>query len=161
MIPRVDVVIPFAEHVAALYPTERLDSRRHFRHLLLLVKASGLLHYQQRDRDEQGNVIATIADYAIAERLARAPLGAAVTGISDGARSHFRTLLEKFTDHDFTTTEGRVKVGDGSRRTRYGRLNELNTVGVLEQTEAGRGRVPAKWKITGTIPDDGGERYCR
>ena len=146
---------PIRRTVAALFPTHRLDSRRDFRHLLQLVKASGLLHYQQRDRDEQGNVIATIADYAIAERLARSPLGAAATGISDGARLYLAALREKFHGDEFKTSEAQ-KVGPGlSRPTRYRRLVELNAVGAVEQTEAARGKVAAKWRLTDVIPEDG------
>jgi hypothetical protein len=42
MVPRADVVIPFAEHVAALYPAGRVDARRSYRHVLSLVKAVAL-----------------------------------------------------------------------------------------------------------------------
>jgi len=152
MLPQCDVVVPFAGHIAALFPTEQLDSRRSFRHLLALVKASALLHFRQRERDMDDKVIATIDDYAIAERLARDPFNAAASGVSDGAKMFLIALREKFQDKVFTTTEAQ-KVGVGSRGTRYARLHELNRAGAVEQTEPSKGKVPAKWKLTGLDPD--------
>lgn len=152
ILPRCDVKIPFAEHVSALYPSGQLDARRSFRHLLGLVKASALLHFLQRQRDSDGNVIATLDDYAVAERLARDPFNAAASGVSEGARKFLTALREKFRDKNFSTTEAQ-DVGAGSRRSRYSRLNELNFSGAVEQTEPSRGKVPARWKLTGLDPD--------
>lgn len=155
-LPRCDVVIPFAQHIAALYPTNRPDARRSFRHLLVLVKASALLHFRQREKDALGNVIATIDDYAVAEDLARAPLSAAASGVSEGARAFWIALRERFGLREFLTTEAQKDgVGSGSRRTRYGRLHELHGVGAVEQTQASKGRVPARWKLTEVDPDAG------
>jgi hypothetical protein len=58
MLPRTGVTIPFAPQLAALYPTDRLDARRSFRHLLGLVGASALLHFRQRERGPSSEVIA-------------------------------------------------------------------------------------------------------
>ena len=71
MIPRADVVVPFAEHISEQYPVGNVEARRSYRHVLQVVKASALLHFRQRDRDAAGRVVATVADYAVAERLAR------------------------------------------------------------------------------------------
>jgi hypothetical protein len=155
MIPRADVVIPFAGEVAALYPVRQLDARRHFRHLLALVKASALLHFRQRDRDDRGNVVATLDDYQTAERLARGPLGAASTGVSDGARAYLQALRENYPAGIVFTTAEAQKVGEGSKRARYGRLNELNAAGAVEQVEAARGKVPARWRLTDLLIEDG------
>ncbi|MBA4191980.1 MAG: hypothetical protein C0467_28710 [Planctomycetaceae bacterium] len=147
MIPRVDVVIPFAEQVAALYPCEQVDARRSFRHLLNLVRASALLHFRQRDRDDEGRIVATFADYALAERLGRGPLADASSGVSDGARQYLTALRDKFSVVSFSTSEAQT-VGVGSRPTRYRRLLELHSAGALEQTEPQKGRVPAQWRLT-------------
>ncbi|HVL14810.1 MAG TPA: hypothetical protein VM529_19720, partial [Gemmata sp.] len=50
-------------------------------------------------------------------------------------------------------TADAVALGGLPRRTLSGRLKELNGAGVLEQTEAPRGRVPAKWKLLGIDPE--------
>ena len=154
MLPRCAVVIPFADEVGALYPTERLDARRSFRHLLNLVSASALLHFRQRERATGGAIVATVNDYAVAERLARGPFGAAASGVSDGAREFLAALRSRFGEEGFSTTEAQT-VGPGARRVRYSRLRELNAAGAVEQTEAPRGAVPARWRLTGNDPSDG------
>jgi hypothetical protein len=143
MIPRVDVIIPFASAVAKHYPAQRLEGRRDFRHLLQLVKASALLHFRQRNRATSDAVIATLDDYTIAERLARGPLGAAACGIGDATRSFLDVLREKFASVEFTTTDVQ-KLELAPRRTTTGRLHELNRAGALEQTVPPKGQVPAK-----------------
>jgi hypothetical protein len=154
MLPRVEVAIPFASAIAAHYPDGRLESRRDFRHLLQLVKAVALLHFRQRDRGPDETVTAAFNDYAVAEQLARGPLGAAACGIGDGARKFLDQLREKFGEGEFTTTDAQ-KLGGASPRTLFGRLIELNGAGAIEQTAAPKGRVPAKWKLTGANPDAG------
>ena len=162
MIPRVKVDIPFARAIAANYPDERLESRRDFRHLLQLVRAVALLHFHQRERSQAGAVIATLADYEVAESLAREPLGAAASGVSKGAKLYLARLQDKLDPSKagtvFTSTEAEQvgkEMGGASKRTRYNQLIELHGAGAVEQTEASRGKVPAKWKLTGLDPDAG------
>jgi hypothetical protein len=154
MLPRVDVVVPFAAAIAEHYPAARLEGRRDFRHLLQLVKASALLHFRQRERDAAGRVVASLFDYLIAERLARAPLGAAASGVTAAALEFLKTLREKFAACEFTTTEA-TKTGGASPRALYGRLLELDGAGAVEQTAAAKGRVPARWRLTGADPAPG------
>jgi hypothetical protein len=154
MIPRVDVVLPYAQALGGGYPTERLESRRDFRHLLQLVKAVTLLHFRQRDRDSLDRVVATLDDYAAAEWLAREPLGAAACGLTRGAREMLDVLRELFGAAEFATTQIKQLIG-ASPRTNENRLLELNKVGAVEQTQQPKGRVPAKWKLTGRDPGSG------
>jgi hypothetical protein len=156
MVPRADVVIPFAGHVADLYPTGRLDARRSYRHVLTLVKAVALLHFRQRGRDGAGRVVATVADYAAAEQLARGPIGSAAAGISDGARQFLAAVRDAFGDREFSTGDAQRLQDGTSRRTKYNRLAELSEGGFVEQTEPSHGKKPAKWKTTDLDPDGGG-----
>ena len=48
-------------------------NRRDLRHLIQLVKAIALLHFQQRQRDDSGLIIAIASDYDDAARLAAGP----------------------------------------------------------------------------------------
>jgi hypothetical protein len=153
-IPRVDVIVPYAEAIAEHYPTARLESRRDFRHLLQLINATALLHFRQRERESSGAVLATMADYTAAEELAREPLGAAASGLTAGARDLLARLRETFEQSEFTTTLVK-QLGGASPRTLEIRLLELNAVGGVEQTEPAKGRVPAKWKLTGRHPASG------
>ncbi len=154
MLPRCAVVIPFAEEIAHRFDTARLEARRDFRHLLQLVKAVALLHFRQRERGTGGAVVATLYDYAQAATLARGPLGAAASGVGPAARTHLAALRAAFGEQEFSTAEAKP-VGSGSERTKYNRLCELNSAGAVEQTVASKGRVPARWRLTGVEPDAG------
>jgi hypothetical protein len=155
MLPICDVIVPFAVAVGKLF-NHRLEARREFPRLLQLTKAIALLHYRQRERDGD-RLVATLDDYEIAEELARAPLTAAASGVGEGAKRFLAALKENFPGaalltsdsgyKPFTSSEARA-IGTSSRRTIESWLSELNGAGLLEQVEASKGKIPAKWRIT-------------
>jgi hypothetical protein len=61
-----DAVIPFAQQIAAEIQPLMVRFRRDVGSLFSFIKASALLHQAQRQRDAQGRVVATIADYELA-----------------------------------------------------------------------------------------------
>jgi hypothetical protein len=63
------VAIPFAAALAGRVPPVAVRLRRDFQLLLTLIRAHALLHRQTRDRDNQGRVVATVADYAAVRDL--------------------------------------------------------------------------------------------
>ena len=63
------VTIPFAPTLAGLIPPVAVRLRRDFKLLLTLIHAHALLHRATRDRDDQGRIIATVADYAAVRAL--------------------------------------------------------------------------------------------
>jgi hypothetical protein len=148
MLPRCEVVIPFAPALADLFPCDRIDARRSFRQLLQLVEVSALLHHRQRSRDELGRVKAELADYQIAAELAAGPMAIARGGVSDGARRFFESLSEKFAIESTFTSATAQRVGTWGRSAVRAWLAELDTSGVIEQTEAPRGNIPASWRFT-------------
>jgi hypothetical protein len=107
MIPRVEVLVPFAGAVGEHYPARRLESRRDFRHLLQLVRASALLHFAQRERGPNREVVASSSDYEVAVLLASAPLGTAASGVSANTRLFLDQLRAKFGEQEFTTTDAK------------------------------------------------------
>jgi hypothetical protein len=155
MVPRTDVVVPFAEAIGARFSGERVEARRELPQLLRLVKASALLHFRQRARDPNGRVIATRDDYALAARLAAAPLQFARGGLSPAAVGFFERLTSRFDTQQFSTAQARESEL-AKRRTVYGWLEDLNHAGLIEQTEPQRGNVPAKWRLTGREPSGAG-----
>jgi hypothetical protein len=155
MLPRCDVVVPFAEAVGELFPEDRLDARRHFRHLLQLVKAVALLRFTQRDRDDNGTVSAQMEDYRDAAELAATPLAVARGGLPASARRFFDAIDGPWENGTFTTTEAGKKADLRSKSTVIARLHELDTAGLVEQTEPPKGNVPARWRLTGEKPQTG------
>ena len=63
------VVVPFSDRLADLVPPVAVRLRRDFRLLLSLIEAHALLHREQRGRDEQGRVVATLRDYVAVREL--------------------------------------------------------------------------------------------
>jgi hypothetical protein len=79
LLDQVDVSIPFADKVVARFPDE-VRARRDYPRFLTLVRASGALHQKQRERTEDGAVVATEQDY----ELAREAIHYITTGIPVG-----------------------------------------------------------------------------
>ena len=81
--------------LAALFPAKLIRARRDFPQLLALIEASAILHQQQRERDEQGRIIATEADYRIVYDLAAPVFGAAAAeGVTPAVRETVATVAE-------------------------------------------------------------------
>jgi hypothetical protein len=63
------VTIAYAKELAAKIPPLAVRLRRDFGAVLNLIKAHALLHQANRERDREGRIIATIADYSIVREL--------------------------------------------------------------------------------------------
>ena len=66
------VVIPYIKAIAGLFPTREERYLRDFDKVVLLVKASALLHQYQREQTEDNTVIANKQDYELVYSLADA-----------------------------------------------------------------------------------------
>lgn len=67
-----DVVIPFAPEIHAFLVQGGdlpISARRAFKRVLISIKALCILHQKQREKDDQGRLIAKIQDYALAYQL--------------------------------------------------------------------------------------------
>jgi hypothetical protein len=64
-----EVVIPYATALAELMPPVAVRLRRDFKAILQLTKAHAVLHQATRDRDEEGCIVAKLADYAAIRAL--------------------------------------------------------------------------------------------
>ncbi|MDP9364134.1 MAG: hypothetical protein M3Q10_07905 [Chloroflexota bacterium] len=63
------VAVPFAGTLAELVPPTAVRLRRDFGTLLTLIRANALLHQATRERDAEGAVVATVADYEAVRAL--------------------------------------------------------------------------------------------
>ncbi|MBP3957171.1 hypothetical protein J8F10_18060 [Gemmata sp. G18] len=151
MLPRAEVVVPFAPDLSALLPATRVEERRDLPKLIRFVQAAALLRYRHRERDGAGRVVAELADYQLALRLVAQALSAARNGLSDPARRCFATLCEKFGTTGFDSNEAERAVAK-SRSSVRAWLSALTKCGFLEQTEPNKGPNPARWRLTGDEP---------
>ncbi len=84
MLQRYEVVVPYAEKLAAAFPIEKLEARRTFPMLLACIKASALLNQYQRVVDMEGRLIAAEDDYAVAYTLMSESIGQQLGGALSG-----------------------------------------------------------------------------
>jgi hypothetical protein len=153
-LPQVDLRVPYADRIAGRFDCKRVEVRRAFPQLLSLVQASALLHHRQRQTDSDGTLLANATDYQIARRLISKSFALSLGGgVSDSARLFFMSLKE-WARGEFTSKEA-TKKGTAGKSSVYGWLLELHEAGAVELVEAARGRVPARWKLTGSEPDPG------
>ena len=147
LIPRCDVIIPFAMEIEREYPDHRVDARRAFRHLLQTVKAVALLHFLQRERDASGNVIATRDDYRIAVDLAEVPLAVAVGALSSGARDVPRAVEREDPGRPGVHAHGGDRCDRLPASSAHRHLTELTGACLVEVSRNGAGRADL-WRRT-------------
>jgi hypothetical protein len=151
------VVIPFAQRLVEMIPDDRVEGRRAVGLLLGSVAASALLHQFQRERDEQGRVLATADDYAVVRKLLAGPMGRILgSGISPAVERFYERLRAHVRENhcQFRTTQA-AKGETVTERAVRGWLNELSEAGFVEMVEANRGPKPAEWRLVDDPPDPG------
>jgi hypothetical protein len=77
---KAEVFIPYGEKLAKAINPAAIRLRRDFPTVLTLIMAHAVLHAHNRERDTQGRVIATIADYKVVYDLVADLLDAMVNG---------------------------------------------------------------------------------
>jgi hypothetical protein len=153
LLRRQPVVIPFAERLGELFTSDCVQVRRAFPHLMSLIQTVTLLHQRQRQTDGAGRLVASAEDYQLARHLLAKPMARLLGGgVSDPARRFYRGL-EKWATGEFITDQAKQHESN-CKSSVYGWLHELHEAGVVELVEASRGSRPARWKLTGSPPDD-------
>lgn len=74
------VVVPYARWLADNVPPVAVRLRRDFKSVMALIRAHALLHQAQRERDAEGRIIASEADYAAVRELV-------LPAVSEGVRA--------------------------------------------------------------------------
>jgi hypothetical protein len=147
------VVIPYAKKLAAMVPEIAVRLRRDFHHVLTLIKAHALLHQCTREKDDNGRIIATVADYAVVHDLIA---GIIAEGVDATVRKEVRQtveavkgLLANGRDHVTVNQVAEVLHLDGSTVSR--RVAVARSLGYLRNEETRRG-MPAKLVIGDKMP---------
>ena len=128
------VVIPYIKTLAELMPTTATRLRRDFISMLCLVRAHAILHQQTRRRDDDGRIIATIADYAAVHALLDELVAEAVdAGVSAAMRQTAevaRTLIDEQGGGHLTAKKitDRLNVGKSAG---YDRIKRALSAGYL------------------------------
>jgi hypothetical protein len=157
------VVVPYAPRLARLIDDTSLQVRRAFPHLLRMVQACALLHQFQRQRDSDGRLVASPADYRKARKLLEEPLAKSLgSRLSPSARRFFDRLrgLADGSSNFSTREAAKFDRTNGSERSVRSWLNELHEASVIEQVSEGRGNTPAVWRLASDAPDRVREAVC-
>lgn len=149
------VVVPFAQALAALVPPVAVRLRRDFRTVLTLIRAHALLHQASRRKDDLGRIVATIEDYSVVRDLI-ADLVAA--GVEATVRPEVRETVQAVAyllgkgGEEVRQTELRDRLGlDKSAVSR--RVADALDRGYLRNLEDRKGR-PARLVIGDPLPDE-------
>ena len=147
------VTIPYGKALAELVPPVAVRLRRDFGAVLALIRAHAILHQLTRERDENGQIVATIADYAAVRALVS---GVISEGIGAGVGEVVRETVEAV--RALSAGGGGVMVTDIARKLEIDKSNASRRVrraadgGYIRNAEDKRGR-PGRWIIGDPLPD--------
>jgi len=96
------VVIPYAGYLAEAYPTDKIRSRRDFQKLLSLIVAHTLLYQKQRQKNEEGKLIATVEDYKEVYNLCKVVFAQTLCELSPKEEEILKKIEESFSDNWFS-----------------------------------------------------------
>ena len=139
-----DVIVPFAPKLT--FPSRTAADRRSSAKLLGLVAAHGLLYSRQRDRDREGRVVATVADYAAVHALLQPVVASTIDGLSPRAARAYALLVEA--GEPITRREVADKSG-WHYMTASRALDELEAQELVRPLDR---EVPRRWRVVGRGP---------
>ena len=147
------VTIPFAAGLGKSVPAVAVRLRRDFGALLNLIRAHALLHQASRERDEHGQIVATLDDYAVVRGLVNDLIA---EGVESSVPLPVRETVNAVREMDEPAGITAVAVGkrlrlDKSSASR--RLRDAGERGYLTNTEQRRGQ-PGRWVIADPMPDE-------
>ncbi|MAG70089.1 MAG: hypothetical protein CL471_07355 [Acidobacteria bacterium] len=143
-----EVTVPFARVLANEVPARAVRMRRDFRQLLACVKAAALLHQQQRETRD-GQVVATLDDYAIARNLL-APVFDALS--TEGCTPAVRETVEAVEPNEELSASALADRLGVAKSTLSHRARRATAGGWLVNEETRRGR-PAQYRRGAPLPD--------
>ena len=137
------VVIPYSRALSDLVPPAAVRLRRDFQAVLAFIQAHALLHQANRERDEQGRIVATLDDYVPVRSLLHEVVAEAVEqAVSKEVRETVQavaSVLMNSADGTATTQQIAQHLGiDRSAASR--RVDQCLDKGFLVTTERRKGR---------------------
>jgi hypothetical protein len=149
------VVIPYAAALAELVPPVAVRLRRDFSAVLSLIRAHAILHQQNRGRDRDGFIVATLDDYdtvaALIAPLIAEGVGATVSPATRETVEAVAALSGAYPDGVPAVAVANRLDLDKSNVSR--RLSVAGTAGWLTNLEDRRGR-PGRWRTAEDLPGE-------
>ncbi len=146
------VIIPFAKRIH--FPKTSITHRQQHAALLTLIEASALLHQYQRERTEDGALIATEHDFTTALSLAGSLLSTGGDGLSSQARQLYERLFATSTT-DFALADLKNIQPDWTYYAYRHATEELVHMGLVTASEKAMGRKRSYQLSAGTTNHKG------
>jgi DNA primase len=143
------VEIPFAEVLAHLVPAKDVRMRRDFRQLLTCVETSALLYQEQRQKNSEGRIIATLDDYSHAYHLLNSIFEVV---ISEGATPAIRETIAAIEPNEEISISDLAKRLGLAKSTVSWRVRRAIKNGWLVNNETRRGHE-ARLCLGNVLPD--------
>jgi hypothetical protein len=150
------VTIPFAAVLSDLTPASAVRMRRDFGAILALIRAHAMLHQLNRDRDDQGRIVATIEDdYAVVRGLVSSAVS---QGVGATVSATVRQTVQAVDDLAKGKALPGATVGEVAEHLKVDKSNagrRLKTAargGYIENQESRPG-VKARWVVGEPLPD--------
>jgi len=96
------VTIPYAGYLAEKYPPDKIRARRDFPKLLTLIASHTLLYQKQRQKNEEGQLIATIEDYEEIYKLSKVVFAQTLCELSPKEEKILKKIEESFGNNWFS-----------------------------------------------------------
>jgi DNA primase catalytic core len=136
------VVIPFADRLT--FPSHWMRTRRDHARFLNLIEVSAFLHQFQRER-QNGAVVASVDDYAVAYELAGEVLADTFSDLRKPLREAYERIRELFREEGGPVSRRylreRLSVPDSTARRWLSELVELEYLEVVEMGRRGAGKA--------------------
>ena len=146
------VVIPYAERLAGLIPPIAVRLRRDFPTVLNLIRAHAVLHQLTRERTADGEIIASLEDYAVVRELVGDLVAQGVgSSVSPAIRETVAAVREAGGRALSVSELARLLQLDKSAASR--RVKVAIRCGYLENQETRRGK-PALLGLADLLPEE-------
>jgi hypothetical protein len=150
------VTIPYAGVLAEKMDDLAVRLRRDFSVILSLIKAHAILHQATRERDAQGRIIATLADYALVRGLVSGLIAEGVEATVPKTIRETVEAVENIIDgwgEDHATNKGVAEVLDIDKAAASRRVRTAIGRGYLKHLEDRKGH-PARLVLAEGMPED-------
>jgi DNA primase catalytic core len=136
------VVIPYADRLT--FPSAWMRTRRDHARFLNLIEVSAFLHQHQRERSG-GSIVAALADYAVAYRLAAQVLKETLADLKKPLQEAYELIRGLSRKGDGTVSRREIRealtVPDSTVRRWLAELVELEYIGQVEASKGGAGKT--------------------
>jgi hypothetical protein len=155
-----DAVIPFAPQIAKAIKPLMVRFRRDVGSLFTFIKASALLHQAQRRKDDQGRVVATVADYALAYPIfCKVMAESSGKAVPDNVRAVVKLISERVgvAGHASEVTISREQIGMATGIGKWAAYRAVHTaidLGFLTNNET-RPKKPFRLVLKHAVDEDG------